>query len=110
MPSKFLKNPSEEVVKDVLARLRRLLPTKRPVRLYFFDSNDDNDDGYCKKTKKGFVIGLRRTHGPYMLLIFLHEYAHARCWDMSEQSYVDYHDPHWGMEYGLAYKEAFHDR
>jgi len=101
----------EKLCKEALAVLRLRLPTAKAARLVFYDEGsapkgtDGDGPGYCRSTKRMFVIGVKREkcHN-CMLEALIHEYAHARAWGSGQAASYD-HDGHWGIELGRVYQE-----
>ena len=97
----------ERIVREAAALLRAKCPPSLPVVLRFYDRADDDDSGWCRRTKARFIVGIGRDPCPNCMLDTLfEEWAHARTWG-AIQSHQRDHDHHFALEYWRCRREYY---
>jgi hypothetical protein len=90
-------------LREILAELRRELPTALPLEVRRVKIEDAAGD--CGIVGGKFRIRIARDLAPDVAtLIACHEYAHALSWHESEMRRADDHDAEWGVAYSRVWR------
>ena len=94
--------------KDVVAYLRKHLPPAHKVTVRRIHALPKDRLGDIALKKKGgtktFVIRVtRKLENDLAVLVMLHEWAHAICWQEGTKISLNHHGPEWGIAYSRVY-------
>jgi len=90
---------NEKSIKKMLKKLKKGLPTDKPVKLKFVQQEKmKNCWGFCVNYKSHYLIKLCKADFHVMVYTLLHEYAHALKFT------DDFHSKEWGKAYAKVWK------